>query len=153
MTTIAYRNGIMASDSRAYSGGSIPIGNKSKIECLEDGTLIGVSSTIPGGSEIIKQWFKDGFPTKPDYLLPERFTLLVAKLNGSIFYASDNPMISGPLMGEYFAAGSGAEYALGAMANGATAEEAVKIACQLDVWSSEPTFILTHESRNERLVL
>lgn len=49
MTTIAYRNGVMAADTRAYSGGKLPIGTKTKIERLEDGTLLGVSSITPGG--------------------------------------------------------------------------------------------------------
>lgn len=149
MTTIVYRNGVMACDSRAYSGGSMPIGSKSKIERLDDGTLLGVSSTIPGGAEAIRQWYKDGMPKDCNYNLPDRFSLLVAKLNGSIFMANDNLMISGPLMGEYFAIGSGSEYALGAMAAGLGPEQAVKIACELDVWSSEPIFALTHSGNSE----
>ena len=35
----------------------------------------------------------------------------------------------------YFAWGSGAKYALGAMAKGASAEEAINIACQFDPYS------------------
>lgn len=149
MTTIVYRNGVMACDSRAYGGDKVPIGAKCKIERLEDGTLIGASSTEVGGPEAIRRWYKDGCPDKPDYPLPEKFTLLVAKLNGEIFTAASSYMLSGPLMGEYFAIGSGEEYALGAMAHGAGPETAVKLACELDVWSAEPIFSLTHFAKPE----
>jgi hypothetical protein len=146
MTTIVYRNGVMVSDSRAYSGGALPIGAKSKIQRLNDGTLVGVSTITPGGSEAIMRWVVDGCPDNPDYKLPEKFSMIMAKLNGSVYLANDALMLSGPLMGEMFAIGTGSEYALGAMKYGASPIAAVEIACQLDVWSSEPIYCLTHEA-------
>lgn len=144
MTTIAYRNGTMACDSRGYTGGKSPIGSKCKIERLEDGTLLGASSTVPGGGEQIRKWYKDGCPKDVDYNLPDKFTMLAVKASGEAFYADDNLMLSGPLTADYFAIGSGLDFALGAMAAGQSAIMAVNIACELDVWSEGPVFSLTH---------
>lgn len=149
MTTIAYRAGVMASDSRAYSGYKSSIGEKVKIERLKDGTLLGVSSTLPGAAENIRQWYKDGCPKDTYYALPEKFTLLAVKSNGEAYYADDNLMLSGPLKAEYFAIGSGGDFALGALAFGSTAIEAIQIACKLDVWSEEPFYCLTHKRKRD----
>lgn len=149
MTTIAYRSGIMAADSRAYAAGSLPIGSKCKIERFDDGTLIGVSSRDVGGGEAIRRWYNDGMPADPPYKMPEDFTILVAKRNGEIYMGVNMLMLSGPLMGEYFAIGSGAEYALAAMAMGKTAKQAVKLACQLDIWSAKPIYCLTHKTKRD----
>ena len=143
MTTIAYRNGVMAADSRAYSGGKLPIGSKVKIEKLEDGTLLGVSSITPGGGEAVRQWYKEGCNKDNPFIVPEKFSLLVVKPNGEVWFASDNLLLTGPLQAEYFAVGSGEDFALGAMAAGAGPEAAVEIACQLDVWSDGPVIALT----------
>lgn len=62
MTTIVYDAKIrrMASDSRAFSGSSHPIGAKRKIHRIEagkyKGSLLGVSSTVPGMNEFVTQW-------------------------------------------------------------------------------------------------
>lgn len=144
MTVIVYRNGVMACDSRAYSGGPSPIGDKCKIERLEDGTLLGVSSNKPGGAELVRRWYKEECPDEFKYKLPETFTLLAVKPDGTAYYADDYPMLSGPLTADYFAIGSGEKYALGALALGVSAPEAVAIGCKLDVWSAWPIHVINH---------
>lgn len=142
MTTIAYRDGIMAGDSRGYSSSRYPIGSKVKVERLSDGTLLGCSSTIPGGAESAREWWV----SRDEVDLPASFTLLAVEPNGDVYYMSDTPHISGPLKGEFFAIGSGLEYALGAMERGATAVEAIRIACKFDVWSDLPIYAVRHET-------
>lgn len=145
MTTIAYKKGLMVADSRAYSGGRDPIGEKCKIECLADGTLLGVTCTIPGGGEAIRRWYKDGCPKECDYHLPEQFTLLAVRPDGSADFANDAKMISGPIFAKQYAIGSGADYALGAMVHHADARQALAVAIELDVWSDFPIYILGHD--------
>lgn len=142
MTTIAYRDGIMAADSRAYSGNRFPVGEKTKIRLLDDGTLIGVSSTVPGEGEAVIQWFAAGADPKDGPSASPKHTLLAVRPGGEVFFADDSYFISGPLKAEFFAIGSGGEYAQGAMAMGASAEQAVRIACRLDPWSAEPVMVL-----------
>jgi hypothetical protein len=145
MTTIAYRQGVMAADTRAYAGFNGQLGEKTKIRRLPDGTMIGASTNQVGLGEALLNWYEAGAdPAKaPGKLNESKFTLLVVKPEGEAFYAYDTFMLSGPVRAEFYAIGSGAEYALGAMAHGAGPEYAVEIACQYDVWSAAPVMALT----------
>jgi ATP-dependent protease HslVU (ClpYQ) peptidase subunit len=147
LTVIAYKDGIMAADSRAYAGNKLWIGSKQKIRLLADGTLIGASSTHVGGSQWALDWYAKGCPAEPgkEVNLPETFNLIAVKPDGHAFMAVNLGALTGPLDAVFFAVGSGEEYALGAMANGATAIEAVKIACRLDVWSELPLYAGSHD--------
>lgn len=137
MTTIVYRSGILAADSRAYSGGREPMGDKVKVHTLGNGLgYAGVSSSIPGGAERVIAWLNAEQPE--DFDLPEKFTALMLDQDGKVYYACDTRYMSGPLTGDFFAIGSGNEYAIGAMKRGASAIEAVKVAIDCDVWSGPP---------------
>lgn len=134
----------MAADTRAYAGFNGDIGQKRKIRRFGNGTLIGVSTNQVGAGELIMDWYIKG-AKKPVPELPEDiFTMLVVKPNGEAYYANNSFLIAGPLTGEYFAIGSGSDYAQGAMAMGASAEQAVEIAARFDVWSGAPIITLGH---------
>lgn len=136
MTTIVFRDGIMAADTRAYSGASTPIGFKAKIHRLKDGSLMGVSSTIPGQAEAFINWVNDGSNMETiDQLGELKLAAIVAMKDGNIIYFNDSPLPSGPIAGSFFAIGSGEQYALGALSCGATAEAAVTAAAQHDPWT------------------
>jgi hypothetical protein len=146
MTTIVYRDGVLASDSRAYSGDKTPIGWKKKIHRLADGTLLGVSTTSVGGDAQVRRWVEGGCQVVTnDSLKPESFTALMVRPDGGVFYASNNLEWSGPLTGAFWAIGSGEHFALGAMAVGASAEQAVAAAIELDPWSAGEINILRRE--------
>lgn len=152
MTTIVYRNGVMAADTRAYSGDKQPIGQKNKIGQVElsSGEIItfGISTPHPGYSEQIRAWL--GNERSADYEPQEReFDMLLVDGKGEVYFFHNNFVPSGPLTAEYFAAGSGAEYALGALAHGADAVEAVEAAAQLDVWTGAPIQFITTEHAPE----
>lgn len=144
MTTIVYRDGVLAADTRGYAGYSAPIGTKQKVRAIPDARcLVGVSSNAPGVPEAVMDWFE--FRSEDDPLrLPDgtKFTLLAVYDDGTARYAYDSLRLTSPIEAPYFAIGSGTEYALGALAAGASAEEAVAIACGLDVWSALPVFSL-----------
>jgi ATP-dependent protease HslVU (ClpYQ) peptidase subunit len=145
LTTIVYRDGVLAGDSRAYSGDKHPIGSKLKIRRLTDGTLLGASSTIPGAGEKVLDWYAGG--QKEDFDLPDHFTLLVAKPNGEVFYANDSAIFSGPLTSDFFSIGSGEQYAHGALLMGASAVEAVRAACFADAWTDFPIYAASHKRK------
>lgn len=144
MTTVAYRDGVMASDSRAYSGDRLPIGSKQKIRRLTDGSLLGISSSIPGFAEALWKWIEAGrvYEDAPKATKELKFDILLVTPSGEVYYANDDFHFSGPLSAEYFAIGSGSFYAMGAMHVGATAQAAAECACALDVWSSHPVYTL-----------
>lgn len=147
MTTIAYRAGVMAADSRAYAGFNAALGQKTKIRRLDDGTLIGCSSNQVGLGEAVMDWYADGAdPAKAPKASETKFSLLAVMRDGQAYYASDNFLLSGPITAEFFAVGSGEGIAQGAMHAGASAELAVEIACRVDVWSGLPVITLRHEA-------
>jgi ATP-dependent protease HslVU (ClpYQ) peptidase subunit len=144
MTTIAYRAGVIAADSRAWSGDKMPIGNKQKIRRLADGSLLGISTNIPGFAEALWKWIEAGrvYNDAPKANREMNFEILLVDPEGQVFYANDEFHLTGPLEAQFFAIGSGAQYALGAMRHGADAEAAVECGCALDVWSSHPVYAL-----------
>lgn len=145
MTTIAYKAGVMAADSRAYAGFNSPLGAKRKIRRLPDGTLIGCSTNQVGVGEAVMDWYAAGAdPEKAPSLSETKFTFLAVRPNGQAFYAYDGFTLSGPISGSCFAIGSGEGIAHGAMRAGATAKRAVEIACDCDVWTGRPVVTISH---------
>jgi 20S proteasome alpha/beta subunit len=146
MTTIVYRNRVMAADSRAYSGHATPIGSKQKIAVLGNGALIGVSTTQPGLAEAVINYFEelatiDDRPEGSAIHVPEftaALSVLLVNPDGTVMFASDSLMLAGPITADFFAIGSGAEYALGALSCGVSAEDAVRMAIEHDPFSGFP---------------
>jgi ATP-dependent protease HslVU (ClpYQ) peptidase subunit len=82
-------------------------------------------------------WIKWGMGSrgKPGGLSDE-FTGLLLDENG--LYEYESPLVPIRIEGEFWAIGSGAQAALGAMRMGANPAEAVKIACAIDPFCGEP---------------
>lgn len=138
MSVVVYRDGVMASDSRAYSGHVAPIGAKKKIHRLADGSLVGITSNHVGLPDRLLQWLKAG--ARDDDLMPAdpQFSMLHVKPDGQVFYYWDSYMPTGPLEAEFFAIGSGEKYALGAMTAGCDAVNAAHVAIEHDIWCGGP---------------
>jgi hypothetical protein len=136
----------MAADSRAYAGDKLPIGRKTKIRRLDDGTLVGVSSNKPGQSEAVADWYAAGARPEgaPKLDGDPSFRLLAVAPDGRAWLANDSFRLTGPLEAEFFAIGSGEEYAIGALLMGADAVRAAELACTVDVWSALPVMSLRH---------
>ena len=133
MSTIAYKAGVLAADTLAYGGKYLsPPGLKHKIRRLKDGTRIGVCTSIVGTSERFMSWVEAG--ADPAAWLGEKPDLqaLMIRPNGDAFLATDGLYFSGPIEMTAWAIGSGSDFAIGAMAMGASAAEAVQIAAQFD---------------------
>lgn len=138
MTTIVYRDGILAADTRAYAGDAKPIGKKQKIHQTRYG-FVGVSTPAPGFAEELVAWFKADidkrFDAEPN---PNGRTFEAIEITPEgVFFYHDNMTPSGPLDAEFIAIGSGDQYALGALEAGATATQAVEIASRLDAWTND----------------
>lgn len=142
MTTIAYRAGTMAADSRAYAGDRRPMGFKTKIKRLANGGLMASSSVRPGNAELLFA-IVNGNGIEAPIDPPIDAQSLVVMPGGDVYYYANGGRFTGPLNGEYFAVGSGEDYALGAMAMGADAIKAVEMAKLHDVFSGGPTQVET----------
>lgn len=138
MTCIAYRKGVMAADTQMTFGD----GSKakvSKVVRLPDGSLLGTAGS-KRVVEKLKAWALADFDPAHKPKLnnkSEMEGLLVKKVDGSI-WLYDWTLDPDKLEDEFFAIGSGGAYALGAMAKGATAVQAIRIAARYDSGTSEP---------------
>lgn len=154
MTTIAYRDGIMACDS-CWSENKAVDTLQTKIERLPSGALLG--SAGDNDNRQIKKLFAN---VKTPAGLPDKAAILAIRCEyagilvlprGRVFKISATHLseahwdsdfdddvglweISLPFCG----IGTGKEFAMGAMAAGKNAAEAVRIACRFDINSRPP---------------
>lgn len=134
MTTIVWRDGVLAADSRAYSGDKTPIGFKKKIHRLDNGDLFGASSSKVGSVEHFMRLVNEHgvFKSFEEEIL---LKAIVVTKDGSFYLFNDLKSFSGPIHADYIAIGSGEEYALGALEMGSSAIEALEVAIRLDPWT------------------
>lgn len=134
MTTIAYRDGIMAADTQTTAG-DIDRGSCQKIWRLSDGSLLGIAGQI-GFEDAVMEWIAAGARWQDRPIMPEGATVfgLLIKPNGSAAVFSKEFVLQ-RIEGPFHAQGSGNELAIGAMGFGATAAEAVAVAMKFDVYT------------------
>jgi ATP-dependent protease HslVU (ClpYQ) peptidase subunit len=166
MTTIAWRaSGFMACDS-CWTYGTTQVVSATKIKRLSSGALLGQAGDNDARNiEALLDKVKD--PRK----LPTRIQLaetkescmaLLALPRGGVWIVSAGPMTDAgypavedddygvwpaTTMGGYAAVGSGADYALSAMDAGASARDAVAIACRRDIHSRPPLHVIRLQKR------
>ena len=142
MTTIAVdTNGVIAADSRATRNHEIASWQARKIEVVRHasgGCIYALSGEDAMTKPAIK-WHQDGAePAKVPKGDPDTsWTLLVIEKDGLIFIYGDKSPYPLEVRAPY-TMGSGRDFAMGAMLAGASAKEAVEIACSRDVWSGLP---------------
>jgi hypothetical protein len=140
MTVIAYRDGVMAADSRMTvetEAGGIRMARCEKMYCYLDGldryVVIGVAGEGFPALRFV-EWYKNGPLDEPPVELftngDANFSAIVLTHEGLFEY--DKWCIGEKILDDYYAIGCGAKAALGAMHRGATAEEAVVAACAHD---------------------
>lgn len=130
MTTIAYRDGYVAADSASWREDTF-LGYIDKILVAEDGTVF----TGCGAISEVRSIF-EAYEARQN--LPESKSATTIQFHPKkriMEYIEDySPMLKDPR--DYMAWGSGYKLALGAMAAGATAEEAVKAAVKHDAFTA-----------------
>jgi hypothetical protein len=141
MTTIVFKDGVLAADRQCTANGSL-FGATTKIKKIESahGTiLIGAA----GGAILCREWM-DWVSNGMQGAMPELHRKLpgdddYTSAGGFIFYAPDR-MLTFSFLGvedmqvvDSYCDGSGGEFARGALAAGATLPEAIEIACRYDI--------------------
>lgn len=138
MTTIAYRDGVLAADTLVCESGR-RVGRATKI-FGKAGVFGGVAGCL-SHMNAFRDWFLGGMTGDPPSMKTEDG-------ESEAFIVHDGYVLTLSKMGwdvmrtESHAVGSGGPVALGAMASGASAEEAVKAAISLDVWSGGDITVL-----------
>ncbi len=135
LTTIAYKDGVLAADTRMTYGDGSTVRVK-KIFQLSDGSLFGVAGESPW-VERMREWAISGFPKKRRWSKEAEVEAMHIKTDGSIWLVH-NDLNLDKVEEKYYAIGSGGAYAIGAMDCGKGAAAAVKIACRRDSSTSEP---------------
>jgi hypothetical protein len=154
MTTIAYRDGVMACDSCWSLNGSLVDTLSDKIYRLKSGALLGQC-----GSNDARPMIKLLDNAKSEKQMPSYEEICAVKVSGMYLLVLPNRRMfkfqTTALAHEqwtddlldlgmwrieqpFTAVGSGSEFAIGAMAAGKSAAEAIRIACRLDINSRLP---------------
>lgn len=145
MTTIATDGQSMAADGLVTSGGTIFGRNAVKVHKLKDGRIVGIA----GCANYIKPflaWLAEGGELDD---IGDDFEALVLNKDGTCFsYDHKGRSLQEELP---TASGSGREIALGAMAVGASPEEAVKAACQRDTSTGGTVMVHSLPARLRRV--
>jgi ATP-dependent protease HslVU (ClpYQ) peptidase subunit len=129
MTTLVYRDGILAADTQITYGSTRIPGHATKIHKLPDGSLYGFVGSLETGELMRRALLNPDPENRPD-LKVDTYEGIVLTATGKMLFFEDRGWI--PLKLPYIAMGSGMHYAFGALAMGATASEAVKVAMKLD---------------------
>jgi ATP-dependent protease HslVU (ClpYQ) peptidase subunit len=132
VTSIVYRDGILASDSQMAAGNAIIPGGIKKIHKLPDGSLYAFSGPVELG-HAMRLYLMD----PEDQTLPD-FTGANHNAYSGLILSSDGQLLCYDtccwynLKLPYYAMGSGDAFAYGALAVGASAQQACKAAIGLD---------------------
>jgi ATP-dependent protease HslVU (ClpYQ) peptidase subunit len=144
MTCIVYHvaDETMAADTATFvhNGNTRMPGHVKKIWRLKDGSLMGHAGTRRQ-ADLLKRWIEDGsngnVPAPVDDV-----TALVVFPDGTmtVYDGKSERTVEGA---PFYAIGSGADAALGALFAGATAKEAVEIASLVDPWTGDEVRVET----------
>jgi hypothetical protein len=126
MTTIAYRNGIMASDSRATINGYIEPQEDPKLFRQPDGGVAAMTGSASGCFKLLSWVNGDRKRLQPN----GDYRIIWLRGDGRLEIFEDG--CSYFVECEFMAWGSGMVAALGALHMGATAEMAVHVAAKID---------------------
>jgi ATP-dependent protease HslVU (ClpYQ) peptidase subunit len=148
MTTIAWDGKVLASDSRTTWGTTPVDGSTRKIFVAHHpkGKLLVGCSGVEEEANAVWQWMTgrtDVEPTVTD------LRIMAVDEAGRVFVGS-KPGRWSCVGRRKWAIGSGCDYALGAMAAGASARQAVRIAATLDTGTGPDVYTLTLKSKATR---
>ena len=134
MTTIVGNKEKLVADSRftMFSRNGDSIVNSPKLYRKRD-AIIGTCGHADNG-DIFVRWY--GSKKKAPKFKTDEFEALVLTAKGLFHY--DENCSSGPVLSQWCAIGTGGHAAYGALYMGATLEQAVEIACKVDIYSGEP---------------
>lgn len=135
MTTIAFKNGVLAADT-LVSGNGVRVGYVTKIRKI--GPVLAAAAGTMSFVQAFLDWFSSGTDDEPPETSGESEGLLF--YDGRVLTWNDGWDL---LVAPFFAIGSGKYQALGAMAAGASAEDAVCAAILTDCYSGGSIDILT----------
>lgn len=137
MTIIAYRAGVMAADT-CMTDSFVTCGIKLY---KKKGHIIGFCGDVEQALVFVDWFFDQKKNRRPDLAAEQGWEALVMNKTGVYTWGRSLRPIE--ISEDFYAIGSGAALAMGAMEHGASAAEAVAIACRRDPYCREPVTVLT----------
>jgi len=144
VTTIAYRDGVLASDTIMSIGGCL-LGETVKIWRSKNGDLAGVCGTA-AYLHAFRDWFLKGQKGAPPEAKVDDDCMdrgVIFRKDGRIEVYEEGGMFE--VTAPYYAAGSGRAEACGALFAGADAEMAVRAAIEHDPHTGGKVIVLRHD--------
>jgi hypothetical protein len=136
VTTIAYRAGILAGDSQASDNQNWRVDKIARLDTSAGELIVGYCGEVHS-AHVFLEWLKDDRSRKPD-ISSEDFEAIVVSCKTGRVTIWNQSLVGWTPRGKFFAIGSGAPVAMGAMHRNAGAIEAVKIACKVDPYTRGP---------------
>lgn len=130
MTTIAYKDGIVAFDSYVTTGDMVVDFNCNKSQ-KHKGVMFVFAGDTRHETNLIEAWFDNSNQLDSN---AQAFVIEKGRVY-HIGFDSECSLLIEEITEPCFAIGSGQRFALGAMDAGCNAVEAVKIACNRDIYS------------------
>lgn len=137
MTTVVFRDGVLATDSQVNASG-VKVSTISKCWRTDDGSRWAFAGKL-GQMWALKAWSEGARSEDPPKCIDS--TLVHITPAGACRELTESGWIEGQ-EAPYLSWGSGEQIAIGALAMGASAAEAVRIACQYDHNSGLPVLEL-----------
>jgi hypothetical protein len=139
MTIVAYREGVLATDSQATNHDGLISGSVRKIWVRMDGALCSAAGGT-GDMGSFAAWFLADSKEQGRWRGRSKehgFSGIIVEPDGQVtLYDIDGQPYR--MDAPFYARGVGSELAIGAMAMGATAEQAVEIACRYSTYCGGP---------------
>lgn len=135
MTTIVIRDGYLVADTQMTEGSLATSAPGLKL-FISGGFGVGFSGDLRY-APLFRDWFEAGCPSGDaefERLWEDEHCIIAMDKEGSLFVPFADRLVRLSL--PYYATGSGGFFAMGAMAYGATAIEAIRIAAQFDVYTN-----------------
>lgn len=131
MTTIAYKQGVVACDKQATNNGVVSRGSYKATTSPDGKTIYFITGTLTRGLKFV-EWLVNGGREQEDEAPKLKKTVVLEldmKTGKAQLWEDDIPL---PIEDRIAAFGSGGDIALGAMASGASPQEAVNISSRWD---------------------
>ena len=135
MTTIIYRNGLIAGDTAIFDRG-VYCGQMQKIGRAPDGTIGGGCGAVADVSQFLA-WLEGGMKSEPCKIQDTNSECIFIRPDGEIWWLGHESLPT-KIEAQYLAIGSGFPIAMGALAFGADAAQAMEICADLDNRTRRP---------------
>lgn len=146
MSVIAWDGHTVAADKRGVCGNTAT--TTTKLWLMPKGVVIGAIGDSDFGLAIVDWWSDGADPASwPSFQSTDNWARLIVFEPGQAPYSYERHPVKQVVEDYFMAWGSGSDLALGALAMGATARQAVAIACRFDIYCGNGIDELGVESR------